>query len=133
MCMIAVLDASKETPNKLRWQHDVEGIGFKFYVPKWRVPDPWPKRIIVSMSELSAGPIAMHPPTRVGQPISTIVEKRGEHTETVKFTPLGDPEEWEIGEPYIPYRLLPSSAVRLLQIEVKWDRSSGEWPRFFQP
>jgi hypothetical protein len=41
---VALMDPSKTTDNKLRWQADVEGVNFKLYIPKWRVPRPWPIR-----------------------------------------------------------------------------------------
>jgi eukaryotic-like serine/threonine-protein kinase len=61
------------------------------------------------------------------QPISAIVEKINAHTQTVRFAPQGDPTGWEIGEPYVPYSLLPSPSVQTLQIEVEWDRSAPTW------
>jgi len=55
MVEIALMEPSKETDNKLRWKADVEGVSFKLYVPKWRVPRPWPTRILVRVSEVPAG------------------------------------------------------------------------------
>ena len=39
----------KETDNKVRWTADVDGVTFSLYVPKWRVPEPWPSRIRVTV------------------------------------------------------------------------------------
>ena len=46
---------SKETDRKLRWATYVEEdeTEFKLYIPKWRVPRPWPAVIRVSVREAS--------------------------------------------------------------------------------
>ena len=136
MAEIALMNPSKETDNKLRWQADVEGVSFKLYIPKKRVPRPWPVRILVRVSDVldtaqrqdrtpaSTRKLGSSPLER---PIGAIVEKVSEHTETVRFAPRGDPKDWEIGEPYIPYSLLPSPSVKTLRIEVEWDRTAGTW------
>ena len=41
------LEAAKETDNKLRWDVDIDDTRFSLYIPKWRVPQPWPSRIWV--------------------------------------------------------------------------------------
>ena len=61
------------------------------------------------------------------RPIVAIVDEVTEHTKTVRFAPRGKQEEWEIGEPYIPYSLLPDPLPRTVQVEVRWDRSAGTW------
>jgi hypothetical protein len=48
---IALMSPSKETDNRLRWWADVEGVAFKLYVPRWRVPVPWPVRLEVIVDE----------------------------------------------------------------------------------
>jgi hypothetical protein len=46
MIEMALLKPSKETENKLRWSTYMnDGSKFHLYVPKWRVPEPWPGRI----------------------------------------------------------------------------------------
>ena len=126
---ITLMDPSKETENKLRWWADVEGVAFKLYIPKRRVPKPWPLRVHVTVSE--------HPADRdkaiaagagnLEEPIVCVVRKVAEHTETVRYCPLGDPRAWDLGEPYIPLALLPANPPRLLHLEVRWDRSAGTW------
>ena len=49
-----LFDAAKETERKLRWDVDVEGTLFSLYIPKWRVPVPWPSRIFVSIVQRRA-------------------------------------------------------------------------------
>jgi hypothetical protein len=133
MIEMILMDPSKETDNKLRWQADVEGVNFELYIPKWRVPQPWPNRILVRISDVSAEAEPQHPPATsassasVDRPIFAIVEKVREHTQTVRFAPRGDPKGWHIGEPYIPYNLLPTPDSQALRIEVEWDRSAGTW------
>jgi hypothetical protein len=133
---VALMHPSKETDNKLRWQSMVEGVSFKLYIPKWRVPRPWPVRIIVSVTNIpkdegSAGghrsPDSHERVTSLEQPIIATLRKVREHTQTVRFAPQGDPDSWEIGEPYIPHSLLPDTSSDAIQIEVRWDRSAGTW------
>ncbi|MGO9264232.1 MAG: hypothetical protein ACLQBA_04980 [Candidatus Binataceae bacterium] len=133
---VTLMNPSKETDNKLRWQSDVDGVKFKLYIPKWRVPRPWPVHIIVSIRDL-LGDEGSQSSSRLNvrsgdaapleEPITAIVSMVKEHTETVRFTPRDDPKEWEIGEPYIPYSLLPDGWPQTIQIEVRWDRSAGTW------
>jgi hypothetical protein len=131
---VALMDPSKTTDNKLRWQADVEGVNFKLYIPKWRVPRPWPIRILVRVIEMPSVTAQFQDfaPTvdsfdSLERPIRAIVEKIQEHTQTMRFAPTGDPKDWEIGEPYIPYSLLTNSSVQTVRIEVVWDRSAGTW------
>lgn len=135
MVEISLMDPSKETDNKLRWRADVEGVDFKLYIPKWRVPLPWPRRIIVVISALpmeTSRATQAEPPNRGAKEpreraIVAVVDRVREHTETVRFAPRGDPEQWEIGEPYIPYALLPTPSTQSLRLEVRWDRTAGTW------
>lgn len=131
---VALMDPSKTTDNELRWQADVEGVNFKLYIPKWRVPRPWPIRILVRVIEMPSVTAQFQDfaPTvdsfdSLERPIRAIVEKIQEHTQTMRFAPTGDPKDWEIGEPYIPYSLLTYSSVQTVRIEVVWDRSAGTW------
>ena len=43
-----------------------------------------------------------------------------DHTQTVRFDPVGEPENWEIGSPYIPETILPDAAITELIIEIEW-------------
>lgn len=130
MSEVALMDPSKETDNKLRWHADIDGVDFKVYVPKWRVPVPWPQRILVRIEETTSQNERLVPSGNAkveALPIFVLVEKNVEHTTTVRYTPSGDPEGWELGEPYIPYPLLPSPPPQRLGIEVEWDWSAGTW------
>jgi len=128
---IALMNPSKETDNKLRWWADVEGVSFKLYIPKWRVPVPWPVRLEVVVDEEAAMPAAARPPrpgsAELERPIIATLQRVREHTETVRYRPIGDPESWEIGEPYVPYAILPAPPPERLRLEVRWDRSAGTW------
>jgi len=131
MIELALMDPSKETDNKLRWQAEIEGVQFKLYIPKRRVPRPWPKRIRVRISELhtkAERAVGRAMLEDLKRPIVAIVDKVAEHTQTVRFRPQGDPNNWEIGEPYIPNNLLPNPNVNALRVEVQWDDSAGHWP-----
>jgi hypothetical protein len=136
MTEIALMDPSKETENKLRWKADVAGVEFKLYIPKWRVPRPWPTRIIVSIRDFYGDEASARSRHSVGpretaevidRPIVAVLDKRKQHTNTVRFTPRGDQKTWEIGEPYIPTSLSPEAPPDAVEIEVRWDRSEGTW------
>ena len=130
---IALMNPSKETDNKLRWCADVEGVSFKLYIPKWRVPRPWPLGLEVVLEEQQGDDFATGPSVLrsespdLERPIIATLEKVQEHTETVRYRPIGSPDRWELGEPYVPYALLPTSPPRYLRVMVRWDRSVGTW------
>ena len=126
MIEMSLMAPSKETDNKLRWVADVDGVAFQLYVPKWRVPHPWPNRIRVFISEPSTSP-GSSPSDKPENAIVAIVERVKDHSQTVRFAPAGDPKKWQIGEPYIPYGLLPNPSVQRLRVDVEWDRSAGTW------
>ena len=130
---ITLMNPSKETDNKLRWSAEVDGVVFKLYIPKWRVPTPWPARLKVFVDAQgdairNDGAHRSHSRPRASEdPVVATVEKVTEHTETVRYRPTGDPDEWETGEPYVPYSLLPTPTPARLRLEVQWDRSEGTW------
>jgi hypothetical protein len=43
------------------------------------------------------------------------------HTETLRYHPIGDQSEWEIGEPYVPYDLTHNQS-EYLKITIKWKK-----------
>lgn len=128
---IRLLNASKETDNKLRWETRVEGAPFELYIPKWRAPTPWPAKIIVHIeTDLESGkPWLIEKANQLPQdkyreqPIIAVVNRVREHTRTVRFDPDGDPDSWEIGSPYIPYELLDNEQAPQVLIRVMWDNS----------
>lgn len=128
MIKMSLMTPSKETDNKLRWVAYIDGVAFHLYIPKWRVPDPWPKsvRVLISRPSDSAA-YRSGPSIEPENPISVIVERVADHTQTVRFAPIGDPQEWQIGEPYIPFSLLPDPSVRRLRVDVEWDWATGTW------
>jgi len=132
---IALLDPSKETDNKLRWiACDDSGVLFKLYIPKGRVPTPWPVRILVRIDDDPAS-LRSIPPQQppkppnhrdLRKPIIALVKRTPEkHTETVQYQPLGKPRFWELGEPYIPFSMLAEPPPERLRIDVEWDFDSG--------
>lgn len=119
-----------ETDNKVRWDAIIGDAVFQLYIPKWRVPSPWPKKISVTISiisddsEITTSRItpdqcaddSMFAKTA----INAIVQKNCDHTMTVRYDPVGHPADWEIGSPYIPYSLTHNEANKL-RLTVKWD------------
>ncbi|NLS78479.1 MAG: hypothetical protein GXY76_14580 [Chloroflexi bacterium] len=127
------LEPSKETVTKLRWSAYVEedNAPFELYIPKWRVPEPWPGRIRVGIAAYKGKPSAFkESPFSEGRPedpIRVLVRRVSDLVHSVRYAPLGEPESWQIGEPYIPYSLIPGGADWLV-IEVAWDlRSRGQF------
>ncbi|MFZ6021097.1 MAG: hypothetical protein ACOYXO_15970 [Chloroflexota bacterium] len=127
---MALLNPSKETERKLRWSAQIEEdqTNFHLYIPKWRVPKPWPGRIYVTISlfddSLSDWTPKKTHTRNLEKNIQTVVKPFRNHTKTRRYKPLGDQSEWEIGEPYIPYSLIPEDFDHLLLLEVEWDLSS---------
>jgi hypothetical protein len=125
MIEMALLEPSKETEKKLRWSTYVvrDDTKFHLYIPKWRVPSPWPGRVFVSMESFTGNleKYINYPQIdSLEDPIEAILRPVKEHVKTIRFAPLGDPNEWPTGEPYIPYSLIPQDAV-LIRLFVAWD------------
>jgi hypothetical protein len=114
-----------ETDNKVRWVARTDDATFDLYIPKWRVPKPWPERIAVTISlaidQNSIGYVGLNGNGKdENLPITSIVDRVSDHTKTVRFRPRGETADWEIGEPYIPYVLLPQREALSVIIEVRW-------------
>ncbi len=124
------LEIEKETPNKLRWGKTIDRVPFEIYIPKWRVPEPWPRKIYVDIQALKT-PSAMtsrlseadvrNNPSLAERKIIAYIESYKEKEHTLRYQPLGDKETWEIGEPYIPYSLTHNCAP-ILEITVYWSK-----------
>ena len=107
MVEMVMLTEAKETDNKLRWDARIGRTDFSLYVPKWRVPRPWPRLIEVTVRPYSGE--ATHPRSPRGgsehnvHPITCHLDKVSEHTRTIRYRPDGaNAKLWELGEPYIP-------------------------------
>ncbi len=124
-----IANFKKTTPNKILWVADVEGVEFKLYIPKWRVPEPEPKQIsikIISPDEdienkffITKENIKANPQLRLSNIYSDIV-KIAEHSTTIMFDPLGDSKYWEIGSPYIPKTIFREKKYEQLTIIIEW-------------
>ena len=129
---MSLLEAKKETDNKLRWDVDVEGTKFELYIPKWRIPEPWPSRIWVGVSPRRSAGDELPNLTREDvqsdgslrhEPIVATVDKVSVHTATIKYQSTGNESTWEIGTPYVPFSLTGGRSERLRLI-VLWDLTS---------
>jgi len=120
---------SKSTRNKMSWVADIRGIRFTLYIPKWRIPEPIPKRIRIKIyppneeindkKTLTEDSTYLNPQLRLSK-IYSEVQKVREHTQTIRFDPLGEPKKWEIGSPYIPKAVLENNIYEKLTIVVEW-------------
>jgi len=127
MIEMALLEEAKETDNKIRWDTRIDGTRFSLYIPKWRVPEPLPRLIHVTISpytqqqSLTLSPAAAHTvPESRKEPIVAHLKRVKEHTQTIRYQPEGDASAWEVGEPYIPTPMTYSEAERLT-IMVQWE------------
>jgi len=131
--MLHPMQPSKQTENKLRWE--AWDPDFKLYIPKWRVPTPWPVRIVVRIDDDPRSFDSVPEPRSsesirardLDKPLVALLSKVQEHTQTVHFRPVGEPGTWEIGEPYVPFSFLPKPPPNQIRIEVLWDRLAGTW------
>lgn len=102
------LDEAKETFNKIRWDAYVGNVIFSLYIPKWRVPEPWPSSIWVKIlprrqggddaPNLSQNDIESNSEFKQ-EPIVATVSRYSSHSRTDRYSPLGPVETWEIGSP----------------------------------
>ena len=128
MIEMTLLEESKETERKVRWDADVVGAPFSLYIPKWRVPEPWPRVIQVRITpstdtpatHLSPADGLNHPLSRT-RPIVTHTARVRWHTKTIRYRPDGDESEWETGEPYIPIAMTFEGSERLT-LTVNWQK-----------
>ena len=129
---------SKETKNKIFWDTavvsaDKDGspgdVDFRLYIHKWRVPEPYPKAIYVKIEPaalqekppfVSVDDVIDKPALRE-KPITAIIHAFKPHTATLRYHPIGDHNEWEIGEPYIPYDFTHNQS-EYLKITIAWKK-----------
>jgi hypothetical protein len=133
MIEMSLLAVTKETDNKVRWDVDVDGTKFELYIFKWRVPEPIPQIIEVSIEpadEQRPGPLSAWDTESLWVPIITHLELVRWHTKTIRYRscapslaiPVPDTEDaWGIGigDPYIPIEMTFGGADRL-KITVRW-------------
>ncbi len=117
-----VLQLDHETPRKLRWKGDVQGVAFELYVPKEVVPQPTPQWIRVNVVQDPAS-LGRGFQRRNENGIWALVERVADeqHTDTVRYCPVGESEDWIIGEPYIPKVLLTEPWPDQVGIVVTWN------------
>lgn len=133
---------SKETKNKICWETEVEStdqngnpgmVNFLLYIRKWRVPEPVPAKIYVKFEPsvlrekppfVTADEVIDKPALRK-KPITAIIHAFKPHTQTLRYHPIGDQSEWEIGEPYVPYSLTHDQS-EYLKITIDWKKPAGE-------
>src|SRR5437867_1119927 len=114
MLEMVVLNFAKETDEKFRWDASVDGTNFELYIPKWRVPNPRPSRILVGIEETGIdNDLSMtrsnleywSDPKLRRESIIAMVSRDEEKTKTMKYRPDGAKGDWQIGPPYIPFAL----------------------------
>jgi hypothetical protein len=132
----AILESWKTTQDKLRWDGKFSGIQWEIYIPKWRVPKPWPGLIRVKIGlpdEFGLLP-TFEPSAEFSDSDSvTVICRRNwdfHSPNDAQFEPLGNDEQsWQIGTSYIPFDLLPDPLCERVVVQVSWDRSRRFVPR----
>ncbi len=128
--MIISMKFDRATPHKFRWDFRPSGEStvFSLYIPQWRVPDPCPERILVTLdeqvesipSERLTQEVAARDSSSRNCAITVLIERKEVHINSVQYEPQGLKTEWEIGEPYIPHSLLPTPIPGRLRLSVDW-------------
>lgn len=119
------------TDNKVVYHTREYAERFTLYIPKWRVPLPWPEKIRFGLDDdpTATAPKPQGPPSapyrNLEEPLIAGLKKRENKTKTVRYCPIGAQNDWEVGEPYIPLVWLDTPPQNLLRIEVHWDRTAG--------
>jgi len=120
----------KETSGMYRWDAMVKKAPLEIYILKWRVPDPYPSRISVEIFERAEYPQSIYPlnqkevianPQLCHNPITAEVTFLENHTLTAKYDPVLSKGVREIGNPFIPYALLPDPPPTQLVIVINWE------------
>lgn len=102
---------------------------FEIYIPKWRVPEPIPEVIKVSLyfpphlpelKNILTSEMTKSNPNLCKLPILSQIKWYSDHTKTVRYNPIGLPDTWEIGSPYIPVSILPQNHIEILVIQIQW-------------
>lgn len=124
------LDSAKVTDRKFRWDAPCEKkVVFSLYIPQWRIPEPWPSEIFVTLDPMDTLPdgtpfltesMVTHDPATRKQAITALLQKKKDNVHSARYEPLGQRTEWELGEPYIPYSILPENVPNNLRIIVQW-------------
>jgi len=125
----------RDTENKYRWKAMVDNARLLIYIPKWRVPAPYPQWISVKIFEPadSRCPIVvLHCKKEVEAnqrlrlvPITAEVAFTEVMGHTVRYDPvLVGNDAREIGSPYIPFALCDSRPKRLV-IVINWETGNG--------
>lgn len=127
--MKELLAYHKETDNKHRWDAFVDDTVFELYVPKWRIPDPVPGKILIriftdknkasSSRTYTPSDVSDDPEIREKTIFAEICFTR-EHTKTFRYDPIGEKNKWEIGSPYIPKSVLEYEKIDRLYLSVEW-------------
>ncbi|MBN1511394.1 MAG: hypothetical protein JXB13_05220 [Phycisphaerae bacterium] len=106
------------TERKMIYHTYVDGIRFALYVPKRTfTADDYPDNVWVAVTPWEGRVVAR---VRAGCDIAVVATLHSVHTQTVRYTPIGDPKAWLIGEPYVPMSILPDPYPPLVEIRVRW-------------
>jgi hypothetical protein len=108
-------------------------VEFRLYIHKWRIPEPFPQAIYVKIepSQIQKKPKflsldeAMEDPDLRTKPINVILHGFKHYEDTLRYHPIEDHTEWEIGEPYIPYNLTHGEA-EYLKLTIRWNKPTVE-------
>jgi hypothetical protein len=121
------------TDNKYRWKTMVGIAPLVIYIPKWRVPDPYPQRISLQFFEPKDSrypnvtihdkkEIKAKPWLRLDRINAEVTLTDETHKLVVRYDPvLVGNDAREIGSPYIPKTLLYKPPQTRLVIIINWE------------
>ena len=131
-------DYYKDTTNWYRWDAkvDEDDTLLEIYLPKWRVPDPYPLRISMEIHEPSEyrRPIvplnreeALANPRLRRAPITAEVTFTKDRSPKAEYGPVLDDDVREIGDLFIPKTLLAGLTPKRLVIVINWETGNGNY------
>src|SRR5882724_2440073 len=131
MSTFLFLEKFKKSENQVHWWvTSADGDKLDIWVKQWRIPQPWPRRILVHVCDASADmkyeTADADDPCSLERGITALVRKSTKRppVNSIRFEPVGDSKK-EIGSPYIPHALLPNPSAEILKVQIWWDWSAA--------
>jgi hypothetical protein len=124
-------DYYKDTANWYRWDAKIDDTLLEIYLPKWRVPDPYPLRISMEIYEPSEyrRPIVpldqeealANPRLRRAPIVAEVTFTNKDRSPKVEYGPVLNDNVREIGDLFIPKTLLAGLTPKRLVIVIDWE------------
>jgi hypothetical protein len=117
----------QETTSFYCWEYKQDKTISKLYIPKWRVPEPTPTIVNLSVgthNEFEENKITerdiLRNPQKKNLPIIVLAEKKSDHQYTVRFD-INNYNK-QINSLYIPYSFLEANLdIEKVTIKIEWE------------